>query len=173
MPGIDQTQLLTHIIKPTLKGTKYLFPESPPWAGPKAHYLLLCTAAVESEMGKYIKQIKGPAIGIFQVEPATLMDDLGYLDKKIGAQDYLCDNSGFVRSGPLGRQLNRAIGILMKDLSFQTLMARVHYYRVPHKLPRVSDAEAMWRYYKVFYNSTLGKTTREKWDSALRRHKLL
>lgn len=33
--------------------------------------LLLGTAAQESEFGKYIRQIRGPALGVFQMEPAT------------------------------------------------------------------------------------------------------
>lgn len=33
--------------------------------------LLAITSQVESESGKYIKQCKGPAVGIFQIEPAT------------------------------------------------------------------------------------------------------
>ena len=34
----------------------------------------MMTAAVESNLGDYIKQTKGPAMGIFQVEKATERD---------------------------------------------------------------------------------------------------
>ena len=36
--------------------------------------LLVGTACVESNCGEYIKQINGPACGIFQIEPNTAKD---------------------------------------------------------------------------------------------------
>ena len=39
-----------------------------------AEELLMLTCAVESQLGTYLKQIKGPARGIFQMEPATERD---------------------------------------------------------------------------------------------------
>ena len=54
--------------------------------------LLVGTACVESNCGEYIKQINGPACGIFQIEPNTAKDiqenyikykpDLKYLHDK-------------------------------------------------------------------------------------------
>ena len=38
-----------------------------------ANFLSLCTAAIESNCGYYIKQVGGPALGIWQMEPATRM----------------------------------------------------------------------------------------------------
>jgi hypothetical protein len=38
--------------------------------------LLMATAAVETALGTYLLQIKGPARGVFQVEPATLGSSL-------------------------------------------------------------------------------------------------
>ena len=36
--------------------------------------LIVFTCAVESNGGTYVKQIKGPALGIYQVEPSTFTD---------------------------------------------------------------------------------------------------
>ena len=36
--------------------------------------LLLFTCAVESDGGTYLKQLKGPALGIYQMEPETHND---------------------------------------------------------------------------------------------------
>ena len=40
----------------------------------EAVYLLLGTCAVESNFGTYLKQKNGPALGVFQIEPSTLID---------------------------------------------------------------------------------------------------
>jgi hypothetical protein len=36
--------------------------------------LLMGTAAQESHLGTYLKQINGPALGVFQMEPNTEID---------------------------------------------------------------------------------------------------
>ena len=46
----------------------------PKLAAKEAQWLLLGTAAVESSGGRYLYQIKGPARGIFQMEPRTGWD---------------------------------------------------------------------------------------------------
>ncbi len=62
---MEAQQLHDYIIKPTLEymGGNY--------NSDKARFLLLCTAAIESNCGYYIKQVDGPALGIWQMEPAT------------------------------------------------------------------------------------------------------
>ena len=65
---MNPQQLHDYIIKPTLEymGDNYYSKESA--------FLLLCTAAIESNCGEYIKQINGPALGIWQMEPDTEND---------------------------------------------------------------------------------------------------
>ena len=41
---------------------------------PSAVQLLLGTAAQESHMGHYLVQVRGPAIGMYQMEPNTYLD---------------------------------------------------------------------------------------------------
>ena len=61
---IDRHQLDRDIIEPVLSRLHA--------ASPAARALLLGTAAQESAMGRYIRQLRGgPALGIFQMEPAT------------------------------------------------------------------------------------------------------
>ena len=58
------TQLREQVIAPALAKIDLFSPE--------AVALVLGTACVESQCGEYIKQMgKGPALGIFQIEPAT------------------------------------------------------------------------------------------------------
>ena len=64
---IDKAQLTDYIIKPTLLQIG-LFNHT-------AVNLLLGTCAQESRMGTYVHQLgNGPALGIYQIEPATHND---------------------------------------------------------------------------------------------------
>lgn len=44
------------------------------------------------------------------------------------------------------------------------VMARIKYKLVPHKIPQWDDLEAVWQYYKKWYNSYLGKATIEEFE---------
>lgn len=67
MSGILPAHLRDLIIRPTLVEMGHY--------SPAAEALLLGTAAHESHGGRYLSQIRGPARGIYQMEPAT-HDDL-------------------------------------------------------------------------------------------------
>lgn len=107
--------------------------------------LLMLTAATESLMGKYIRQVGGgPALGIFQMEPATEKDIWdNYLVYRVELADKVEQY-----------QVCEA-GELEWNLAYQIIMARIHYLRVPHPLP--STVEGMATYYKKHFNTELGK----------------
>ena len=64
--GLDTKQLRTRIVRPTLQVIGL-------WS-PSAENLVMGTAMQESRC-TYLKQLgKGPAIGIFQMEPMTFQD---------------------------------------------------------------------------------------------------
>lgn len=111
--------------------------------------LLLGTAAQESGMGHYIRQLgQGPARGIFQMEPATERDIWdNYLRFKQEIKQAVIDITG--RSGP-GPWLEW-------DLAYQIVMARLHYLRVKPPIP--SDLEGQARYWKQYYNTVAGSGT--------------
>jgi len=115
--------------------------------------LLMGTAAQESRLGYYIKQVgKGPALGIMQMEPGTFRhhvkwlksrgDDLQY--KILGA----CNMVAFEEDS------------LRFNIKFSIAMARVHYYRRPESLP--SNLKGMAEYWKKYYNTYLGAGTVEE-----------
>lgn len=114
--------------------------------------LLMLTAAQESHLGYYIKQVgSGPAKGIFQMEPSTEKDIwknyLKYkpdLAKRVGAMLGEADWESLQLTG---------------NLLYQIAMARVHYYRRPEALPSRNNVDAMARYWKKHYNTHLGKGT--------------
>lgn len=140
---MDTQQLRELIIEPTLKEIG-LYSE-------QAVKLLLGTAAQESHMGKYIMQVGGgPAMGIYQMEPAT-HDDIwdnylkykGELAEKIGRLSPECEASDMIH-----------------NLKYATAMARLQYYRFPESLP--DSQEGMAALWKKRYNTPLGAGTEQE-----------
>lgn len=138
---LNIAQLREFIIKPALEDLIMYSPE--------AEELLVFTCAVESNGCSYIKQVNGPALGIYQMEPRTYNDIWqNYVIKK--GSLVLTMISNFHASFMPDEQR------LMYDLRFATAMARLHYARVNEPLPRKDDIDALWCYYKIYYNTKLG-----------------
>ena len=121
--------------------------------------LLLGTAAVESQMGHYIHQIKGPALGIYQMEPRTHLDIWNnYLSYKRGTVSKILSKLELTKRPKAER--------MIYDLQYATLMARFFYLRVKEQLPEEDDIGALANYWKKYYNTELGKGTPEKFVNA-------
>jgi len=112
--------------------------------------LLMLTAAVESSLGYFIKQLgKGPALGIFQMEPATERDIWeNWLQ-------YRFELANFIRLYVCPGGKNQ----LKWNIAYQILMCRLHYRRVAEPLPSHTDVYAMGRYWKKHYNTYQGTGT--------------
>lgn len=108
-------------------------------------------------MGEYIAQIRGPALGIFQMEPASY-DDLvkNYLNRE--------------RNFPLKARILAALftevlpsaDALAWNMRLAVIMARLLYLRVPESLPSADDLPGMAAYYKRFYNTARGAATTQQ-----------
>ena len=111
--------------------------------------LLMLTAAVESKLGTYLTQIRGPARGVFQMEPATEKDLWeNYLKYKPHIVE---DIEKYRLEHPDEMRFN---------LAYAIIMARIHYLRAPEPIPKTLEGKAeMW---KRRYNTYLGKGTVEK-----------
>ena len=111
----------------------------------EAEELLIATAAQESHLGEYRRQINGPALGIFQMEPGD-HDDIWvnflHYHSKLGDQLHC-------------HQAHGLAGLLFDDI-YATQMARIHYMRCPKALPSATSLNDIWMYYKVNYNSLNG-----------------
>lgn len=118
-----------------------------------AEELVLGTALQESRL-TYIKQLgRGPALGFFQMEPATFSDIW---------VNYLKYNRA------LGERVEKLAitpatdpNNLIYSLPFAAAMCRVHYLRVPEALPEQGDYEGQAEYWKEHYNTFLGAGTEE------------
>jgi len=145
--GIDSYHLRLYVVRPVLVQLGLRSDD--------AEELLLGTAAQESFMGTYLKQLHGPAFGIYQMEPAT-HDDIW--------RSYLRFGSGKLDEKVRGFMVGvePSAGQMVWNLAYATAMARVHYYRIREALPSLHDVDAMARYWKRYYNTALGRGTVEE-----------
>jgi len=120
-----------------------------------AHQLLLGTAIQESRL-LYLRQLgSGPALGLWQMEPAT-HDDIwaNYLryhpDLAAKVEALSC------RLWPIGATQ------MQGNLYYACAMARCLYFRVPDLLPAAGNVKGLVGYWKSHYNTPLGAGTVEK-----------
>lgn len=118
---------------------------------PAAADLLMGTAAQESRLGSYWFQMGGgPALGIFQMEPAThadLWENYLKYHQPLAVQ---------IKGLTTGRENEFD---LRYNLAYQIAMCRVHYRRFPEPLPKAGDVAALAKYWKKRYNTVAGKGT--------------
>ena len=140
---INIRQFDEYILKPTLE---YLDMDSL-----AARQLMLGTALVESGLS-FIKQVGGSAYGIFQVEPATYIDNydnyLNYESRKELKEKFEKLQCGV----PCGAAQ------MTGNLYYNTGHARLVYFRNPEALPKEFDYKTMTNYHKKIYNTSKGVT---------------
>jgi len=144
---LNVQQLKELIIKPTLLDL-IMFSDD-------AMELLVFTCAVESWGGTYLKQIQGPALGIYQMEPATYNDIWqNYINNKKDLSLIMATNFDCGRIPDEDR--------LIYDLRFATAMCRIHYLRALEPLPNKADVQSLWNYYKNHYNTLEGAAVHDE-----------
>ena len=115
-----------------------------------AHAMIMRTGMAESGF-RALAQEGGPAIGFFQIEPATLGDTI--------------DN--YVIYRPELKTKLYALGFdevdseirLMSNIALQVAFCRLKYRRDSKPLPKWDDIEGQAKYWKRVYNSELGRGT--------------
>ena len=118
-----------------------------------AEELLVFTCAAESDGGTYLKQKGGPALGIYQCEPATHNDIWrNYIVNRHQIVSILGMNFGVTQIPQPERMIT--------DLRYATAICRIHYLRVKGALPDCKDVDAIWDYYKIHYNTVQGKASK-------------
>ncbi|RLA60692.1 MAG: hypothetical protein DRQ89_12470 [Epsilonproteobacteria bacterium] len=143
-------QFRTYIVRPALDGVG-LYSEA-------AEDLLVGTACAESMMGTYVHQVGGPALGIYQMEPNTHADIWrNYLEYREGLHDRVVGcvpANGWSSWGDMPSH-----ALLITDLKYATVMARIHYLRSPEPLPAAGEWSGMARMWKKVYNTEAGAGT--------------
>jgi hypothetical protein len=146
--GLDPEHLRLLVIRPALQhiGLHSMAAEN----------LVLGTALVESELRALKQRGKGPALGLWQMEPRTLRGLLAWLDEDAAplsrkrVRDAL-----WQMTGPAPYDVSSLPGNLFLGAG----MCRVHYYNNAAPLPRVAHAQGMAEYWKRWYNTRAGKGT--------------
>lgn len=166
---MNPEQLLELIITPTHKymGGNY--------QSDSADLLSLCTAAIESDCGYYIKQVNGPALGIWQMEPVTHSDiwvNCDALKAVNGVRFESHIRKIMIKKSPLNFDKN-----LTLSPAYACAIARLKYSMDINPLPKVAgnrktDEKAFYDYYKRVYNTELGKSTFAKWQVKMEKHKV-
>lgn len=166
---MNTEQLLELIITPTHKymGGNY--------QSDSADLLSLCTAAIESDCGYYIKQNDGgPALGIWQMEPPTHSDIWANCDvlKDLDFECLICDLQCLA-----GVNYKKCKSHLVNSPMYACAMARLKYSMDSKALPeitgdRILDVHNFYNYYKRVYNTELGKSTFAKWQVKMEKHKV-
>lgn len=162
---IDPNHLVTYVISPTLKILD--LPPDQKDSFKAATQLLLGTAMQESECGTWLHQISGPAVGVWQMEPATAYDLFRWIN---GRPELVTVMHAFA----LDTQMNTPEE-MAGNLYLACAMARIYYYRIPEPLPPADDIPAQAAYYKRYYNTPAGAATvaqyMQGWDLVTRQLK--
>lgn len=121
-----------------------------------AAVLVLGTGDVESDLSALVQYNNGPARGLYQMEPTT-HDDIWINWLNASTRKSI---KGIVKTLliPGFSRTEQLVG----NLYYATAMCRLHYRRVPKKLPLADDIEGMAFYHKKYYNTFLGKTEPNK-----------
>ena len=154
---INPTQLRDTVIIPVLTSLVTLQHDQSGGANGAAVEILLGTGMQESRLGDELHQISGPALGLWQMEPAT--------EKDIW-ENYLAFRPDL--RVPVGKLVVNGIdrtSQLAGNLYYACAMARIKFMRAPDPLPKAGDIEAQAAYYVKFYNAGGKATVQEYIDN--------
>ena len=161
---MNAQQTLDVVIKPTLA----LMSQHGNYDTIHARQLLLATLAIESDLGLYNRQVRGPAVSVFQLEPPTIFDIAKHWD-------------AFPKMVPIIKQISmlhmspnadRLVTECEVNSRLACLMARGKYAMDSKRIPSFDDKQGLYDYYKRVFNSDAGASTYTKWCEAWRKHGL-
>ena len=141
---INNSHLREYIIRPSLTALDK-------WSE-EAEELLVLTCAQESLGATYLHQEKGPALGIFQMEPLTYTDIWEkYLPYKAELVHKMLNYLEYSR--------RPTAEVMIYNLSYAAMMTRIYYLRIEEALPKADDISGLARYWNEYYNCNPNKGT--------------
>ena len=126
---------------------------------PAAENLLLGTAIQESGLSATTQNGGGPALGKFQMEPATAED---IMDRFLATSGHL-ELRDEVLSLESACKVNPSDELTTND-QYAAAMARIKYLMIPTSLPNATDIHGMAVYWSTYYNAG-GKGTVQEYIS--------
>lgn len=147
MPGLDPHHFRTLVVRPTLQALS-LHSEA-------GENLVWGTAVHESHLTYLHQAGNGPALGLYQIEPATYADLCGHYLKfrpelAAAAVRFLAPEPSPVEQ-------------LVANLAYATAICRLLYHRAAPPLPEADDIDGLAAYWKAHYNTPLGKGRAADW----------
>ena len=126
----------------------------------EAEELVFLTGLTESKY-KYIKQLgNGPAVSVFQIEPASAVDIcVNYLAYRKTLLSNIASSLYIDRKNLVKPTEDRLRNMLWMHMGLAIAMCRLTYRRSPLPLPDVNDIDGMAKMWKKVYNTHLGKGT--------------
>jgi hypothetical protein len=118
--------------------------------------LLMATAANETDLGTWLNQSPGPALGVFQIEPASL-DTL--VLRLTPAQTKAIE--GISTQWTIKEQLDT-------NLLLAAAICRLFYWQNPFIMPTTWTLDTLWNVYKSVWNTDAGAATLAGFISALK-----
>lgn len=129
--------------------------------GAASEQLMLGTAIAESRLGA-LEQRGGPALSMFQIEPATFTDIYGR---------YLRSWPGLLAAVRTFRLPGlRPLEQLAGNQHLACAIARVKYWMSPRPLPAPGDIDALGAYWKAHYNTSHGAGRTSRWAYLYRKY---
>lgn len=121
--------------------------------------LIYETAKVESKGGYYIKQIRGPALGVYQIEERTYNDLVKWLKFEKGRYEFVMQF--YDKKSSLKKNLS-------ENIVFQTVICLFHYYRFygDNLIFLTYTKEMRAKLWKDKFNTVYGKGTEQKYMDA-------
>lgn len=147
--------LCPHVLKLHIRSTLQLAE----WWSPAAEELLIGTAAQESHLGYWRKQLdNGPGRGLYSIE--TAVNGNKHCDENDIWDNFLAFKSKFRE---IVKTISGVVGpnpvAMENNLAYQHLMCRLHYMRIDDLLPEATDVMGMAKYWKDHFNTHLGEGT--------------
>lgn len=119
----------------------------PEFSSLSAELLSYGTALTESDLS-YLQQMGGgPALGLWQMEEATFLDHLEYLERRPDLRD---------KVKPFALHWPPKVEELPGNLYLGAAMTRIHYWRKRQPLPDPDDLAGLAHYWKTHFNTILG-----------------
>ena len=127
--------------------------------GHAAVELLYYTGLAESGY-RVTKQVGGPALGYWQMEPETYADI--WSNFLAHRPELRGDVLGLIGTEPVQASMD----MLETNHRYACALARVHYLRVPAPLPPSGELASQAAYWKEYYNTVKGKGSVEHFLAA-------
>ncbi len=160
---INIGQLRTYIIQPALKAMGDYSPD--------IEEMLIAICAQETQGGTYLKQIHGPALGIYQMEPGThdsiWLNQLSnsYPSTLHGATTHrVLNNIGekIISACQYSVLYHPSAEMMIYNLWYATMMARAFWLDVHEPIPNKDDLASIWLQYKKYWNTPAGEATKQE-----------